>query len=300
MHVDPHRLLVLDAVASTGSVAAAARRLHLVPSGVSQHIAALERETGLSLVDRSRRGGHRALALTEVGRRLAEHAADLRARLDGVEAEFAALTESIQGSLTVAAFPTSLRHLVLPARARLMRDYDAVDLRIVQLDESAFDGALHSGAVDVALLEKEAGHRVSVPGLTSTHLLDDRYLVAIPQGWRTPTTLTDLGDRPWVEGPPESVTATVLERHRRTSGLPFRGAHACLEYPAVLDLVDAGLGAALVPHLALLNHPPRTAGVVELAGLGGRAIHAAYLRQRRGRRVIGALLDSLRAAAANL
>jgi molybdate transport repressor ModE-like protein len=300
MRIDPHRLLVLDAVATTGSVSAAARRLHLVPSGVSQHIAALERETGLNLVDRSRRGGQRAMALTEVGRQLAVHAADLRTRLERAEAELAVLTDSIQGQLTVAAFPTSIRHLVLPARALLLNEHDAVDVRIVELDEPALDASLLSGAVDVALVEREAGHRVALPGLTSTHLVDDRYLVAVPQEWRTPATLTDLGDGPWVEGPPDSVTAAVLERHRRTSGLPFRGAHSCLEYPAVVDLVDAGLGAALIPHLALLSHPPRAAKVVELAGLGGRAIHAAHVRQRRERRAVAALLDALRTAAAEL
>jgi molybdate transport repressor ModE-like protein len=300
MRIDPQRLLVLDAVATTGSVAAAARRLHLVPSGVSQHIAALERETGLGIVDRSRRGGQRAMTLTGAGRRLAEHAARLRAGLEQAEAEIAALTESVQGEVTVAAFPTSIRHLVLPARTLLVREHDAVDVRIVELDEAAVDASLHSGEVDVALVERETGRRANLPGLATTRLLDDRYLVAVPRSWKTPATLTDLGHRPWVEGPPNSVTAAVLQRHRRVSGLPFPGAHSCLEYPAVVDLVDEGLGAALVPHLALLSHPPRTARIVELAGLGGRAIWAAYVRQRRERRVIRAVLDALEAAAGDL
>lgn len=45
MRLDPMRLLVLRAVAESGAVVAAGRRLHLAPSGVSQHIASLERET---------------------------------------------------------------------------------------------------------------------------------------------------------------------------------------------------------------------------------------------------------------
>ena len=52
MHISPDRLLILRAVAASGGVGAAARQLHLAPSGISQHLARLERETGLVLVDR--------------------------------------------------------------------------------------------------------------------------------------------------------------------------------------------------------------------------------------------------------
>ena len=45
MHISPDRLLILQAVATSGGVGAA-RQLHLAPSGISQHLARLERETG--------------------------------------------------------------------------------------------------------------------------------------------------------------------------------------------------------------------------------------------------------------
>lgn len=47
-----HRLAVLHAVVTTGSVTGAAAELNYTPSAVSQHIAALERETGASLLER--------------------------------------------------------------------------------------------------------------------------------------------------------------------------------------------------------------------------------------------------------
>ncbi len=300
MRIDANRLLVLDAVASTGSVAAAAKRLNLVASGVSQHLAALERETGLNLVDRSRRGAQRTLTLTEAGRALAGHAARIREDLADAEAHIATLTDAVEGQLTIAAFPTSLRHLVLPACADLTRAHSAVSVRILELDEATVEQAIHSGRVDVALVERDTGRRPAQPGLSSVHLLDDRYRVVVPAGWAFPTTLTDLGNEPWIEGPPGSVAAAVLHRHRRATGLPFSGAHSCLEYPAVLDLVDAGLGAALMPDLALDNHPPRHARVVELPGLGGRAIHAVHQRQRTERRAVSTFLDALRLVARRL
>src|SRR5918995_3264334 len=72
MRIDPHRLLVLRAVQRAGGVLPASRALYLSPSAVSQHLTRLEAETGLSLVDRTRRGGGRSLALTAAGRALAE------------------------------------------------------------------------------------------------------------------------------------------------------------------------------------------------------------------------------------
>ena len=72
MRIDPHRLLILRAVQRAGGVLPASRALYLTPSAVSQHLTRLEAETGLSLVDRTRRGGGRSLALTAAGRALAE------------------------------------------------------------------------------------------------------------------------------------------------------------------------------------------------------------------------------------
>jgi len=60
MQIDPRRLAVLGAVANAGGVLAAATVLHLTPSAVSQHIARLEADTGVVLLDRSRLGGRRA------------------------------------------------------------------------------------------------------------------------------------------------------------------------------------------------------------------------------------------------
>lgn len=298
MRLDPYRLLVLAAVAEAGSVTAAAGRLHLAPSGVSQHLAALERETGLALVDRSRRGGQRPAVLTSDGRRLAAQAARLRALLDEVEADVLSRADQLHGPVTLAVFPTSLRRLALPAQARLSVAYESVRVRIVELDNGPALAALHAGEVDVALLEADAAARVEHRGIDVERLLEDRYRVAIPAGWARPRTIVDLAHQPWIEGPPQSATSDVLRRHRTSTGLPFPARHFCVEYPAVLDLVDAGLGAALVPDLALDNHAPRQASVVELPGLGGRAIYAACRRRRARPPLERALIEALHAAAA--
>jgi hypothetical protein len=89
--------------------------LRLAPSGISQHLAALERETGLALVDRSRLGGGRALQLTVAGRTLAAQAARLAEVLADVDADIAALTGDAGGPVTISAFPPVIGYIVAPA-----------------------------------------------------------------------------------------------------------------------------------------------------------------------------------------
>ena len=79
--LDVRRLRVLSEVAARGSFSAAAAALTLTQSAVSQHIAALEREVGLPLIER----GTRPLELTEGGYALTRHATGIFARLEGAE-----------------------------------------------------------------------------------------------------------------------------------------------------------------------------------------------------------------------
>jgi len=74
MQIDPRRLAVLGAVANAGGILAAATVLRVTPSAISQHVARLEAETGVTLLDRSRLGGRRAAGLTPAGQLLATHA----------------------------------------------------------------------------------------------------------------------------------------------------------------------------------------------------------------------------------
>lgn len=299
MRINPERLLVLGAVAEAGGITAAGRLLHLAPSGVSQHIAALERETGLILLDRSRRGGQRPVALTAAGRRLVTHAHRLAQVLAEAEAEVHTLSGRVDGPVTLAAFPTAIHRLVAPALVSLAITHPGVRPSVREIDEQFMLAALQTGDLDLALVEDDALRPTpSTPGLTYQGLLDDAFRVAVPTGWPAALTFADLAESPWVDGPPDSAVARTLQRLRATSGLPLRGEHSCLEFPAALSLVAAGLAAALVPALALHQGKPAGVRPIDVAGLGARRISVVH---RAGPGLPGpavrVLLDSLLAAA---
>jgi DNA-binding transcriptional LysR family regulator len=146
--LDVTRLRVLVAVARYGSVTAAARALNYAQPSVSHHLARLEAETGIKLIQRAGRG----IRLTDAGRLLAERAAEVIGRLDAAEHELAAYTGLRAGRLRLAAFASALGTIV-PAAAAVLRGHQpGLDLRLTQAEPPEALRMLRTGDVDVALV----------------------------------------------------------------------------------------------------------------------------------------------------
>jgi DNA-binding transcriptional LysR family regulator len=305
--LDPRRLGVLAAVARTGGVLAAAETLHVTPSAVSQQLARLEREAGVALVVR----GGRHIELTAVGAALAEHGRRITEELGAAAEAVATLTRAITGTVTVVSFPTAVAAVVAPVVAALQSAHPGLTLRVLDLPEDAGIARLRAGTVDLVLLEQDAGdHRPAPRGLRDLALLDDPYVVvlpadrALPHGGRGTTGLRAALELEWIAGPPGSATRSVLDRLGRDAGVRARIAHETLEFPAVLALVAAGLGLALVPRMALpAPENRRTAGLrtLDLPGLGARRLLARHRSSREEpSAAVRTVLDALAARAASL
>src|ERR687889_691807 len=111
--LDVKRLRVLREVAAKGSFSAAAESLAYTQSAVSQQIAALEREAGTRLVERSARG----VRLTVAGQALVAHADVILARLADAEAELEAIAGLRGGRLRLLSFATPRAAPLPPAIA---------------------------------------------------------------------------------------------------------------------------------------------------------------------------------------
>ena len=146
--LDVTRLRVLVAVARYGSVTAAARALNYAQPSVSHHLARLEAETGIKLIQRAGRG----IRLTDAGRLLAERGAEVIGRLDAAENELAAYTGLRAGRLRLAAFPSALGTIVPAAAAMLRGRQPSIDLRLTEAEPPEALRMLRAGYVDVALV----------------------------------------------------------------------------------------------------------------------------------------------------
>src|SRR4051794_36138626 len=113
--LDVTRLRVIDAVARTGSVTAAAKELHYSQPSVSHHLARLEAESGAQLVQRVGRG----IRLTPAGQLLADRAAEILGRVDAAGAELSAHVGLTAGRVRLAGFSSAIGSLVPGAVAAL-------------------------------------------------------------------------------------------------------------------------------------------------------------------------------------
>ncbi|GIH19463.1 LysR family transcriptional regulator [Rugosimonospora africana] len=281
MQIDPRRLAVLGAVANAGGVLAAASVLHLTPSAVSQHIARLEAETGVVLLDRSRLGGRRAAGLTPAGRLLAAHAGRVAEVLAAAEHELAALTGQVTGPVSVGAFPTAIRHLVAPAAAAMAATDPNVEVHIRQIEPGPGLAALRAGALDLLIVETDPADPSAKPaGLHAVRLLDDPYQIVFPGQWAPVIRVEALLARPWIDGPPGSAVRRALDRIAAHHDTTLNRAHECLEFPAALAIVADGLAAAVVPALALPAHERASVAVLDAPYAGARRIDLVHRRGR--------------------
>ncbi|WP_402371886.1 LysR family transcriptional regulator [Isoptericola rhizosphaerae] len=274
--LDLTRLRVLAAVARTGSVTAAARELHYAQPSVSHHLARLETEAGIPLLQRAGRG----VRLTEAGRLLADRAGEIIARVEGAQRELDALAGLRAGRARLAAFPSALATIVPEAVTRLRRDHPGIGVSLVEAEPPEAVAALQAGEVDVALVfeHSDVRHTRSVDDLSrfqTTRVLDDTVHLVTAHGGRGPAggsgrtgsaLLRAHEDDAWIAGC-ERCRADLVARCA-VAGFAPRLAFETDDYVAVQALVAAGAGVSLLPGLALRAHRNPDVVTVPLPGAG--------------------------------
>src|SRR5687768_8161053 len=261
--VNPVHLRTLLEVTRLGSFAAAASRLGYTASAVSQQMSALERDTGVHLFQRSAR----SVVPTDAAFVMARHAAKVLTDIEALMAAASKTHDTTSQELRLGIFP-SLATYVLPAILKKPAWKDlGIDLRVsVAEPAQTIQGLRTGGDVDVALV-----YQVGQSGLAWPHTInrqwigDDNFRVVLPSGWgfRTEAKVAadHLSDMPWIMHHPGTSDATVIERLFASCNLHPRVVAYSDDFHASLEMAAAGLGAALVPELALRNRPE---GVVVL------------------------------------
>ncbi|MFD0775833.1 LysR family transcriptional regulator [Streptomonospora algeriensis] len=253
------RLRVLHAVAFHGSVANAARALHITSSGVSQHLGKLERETGHPLLEPYGRG----VRLTHAGRVLSEHAARVVAQAAAAEDDLAGLREETLGPLRIGAVGSAVRALLPDALAGLARAHPRLVPSVRDGEVVDMMPPLLHGDLDVLLAESWGNRPLFLPpGLSVRPLVDEEVRAAVsadhPLAGRERVGLAELADAPWASCPQGTEQHEALVQALRGLGAEPDVRYRIVEIPTQLALVGAGLAAALVPDMA---QRPTPAGV---------------------------------------
>ena len=236
------QLRALVELSRLGTVSAADESLGFSQSTVSHQLAALSRATGAVLLTRAGRG----VRLTEEGRALAARGQEILDLLDRTEREAISMARAEAGRVRLAAFPSAVASLVPGVLDVVGRQHPGLEVELVDAEPPEALDALRRGRVDAALsfsyIDDDAGE-----SLQAEHLLDDvLYLVSHPGGI---TCVADGARCRWVTGCARCHEELIAVG--RANGFTPETAYASDDYVAVQALVAAGVGAALLPGMAL-------------------------------------------------
>ena len=267
--LDPFDLRLFIAVLELGTITAAAEAMNLSLAAASARLKALDQRVGVPLLDRAKAGS----TPTAAGRALAHHAQRVLGEVEALHTEMSRFGAGLRGTLRVAG-NTAATALLLPALVGefLVRHAD-IDLELQELPSEAVLDALHRRAVDLGLV---ADH-VDTGGLHVQALGTDRLCAAVPArlsaglaakqstgvqarvgtgpqarhtGRRRSLRLADLLERPFVGLPADAGLSRFLQQVAARSGRVPRHRVRVRDLAAVLQLVDAGVGVAVVPEAA--------------------------------------------------
>ena len=263
--LDVRRLRILREVAARGSFSGAAESLSFTQSAISQHVAALEREAGATLVDRGARG----IRLTEAGQALVHHADAILARLEHAEQELAAIRGLRGGRLRLGSFMSAGATLVPKAVAAFHERHPDVDLSMVEAEPADALARMRGGELDLALVYDHAQLPVAFgEDIKLVHLLDDPLELVVRRGHPLtdagPVRLADLSGEAWIGGTPRDACHLIFQSSCREAGFEAQLAFETDDYQASQAFVAAGVGVALLPRLALATIHP-SVEVVSLA-----------------------------------
>lgn len=291
--LEARHLRVLRAVAATGSFSAAGRELGCTQPAVSQQMKALEASVGTPLLVRTSRG----MRLTQAGEALVRHAGTILAGLTAAEEEVAAIAGLRAGRVRLTSFPSGSSTLVPPALAALRAAHPGTRVSLEEAEPPRSVELLREGDCDVALAFRyeDASSAEEWDDLVVRPLLTDRLVGLVPEGHRLArakaVAIGELADEPWIAGCPRCRGQLV--RVCESAGFTPRIDFATDDYPAVVGLVGAGLGVAVLPQLAIESVRPRGVRTVALEPAVRREVVALTLPDLAQVPAVAATLEEL-------
>ena len=290
--LDLRRLRLLSELARRGTIAEVAGVVGYTPSAISQSLAQLEREAGVTLLERD----GRRVRLTPAAHALVARTDRVLAELDAAEAELAAEHLGVRGTLVIGAFPSAAAGLVVPALADLAERHP--DLTCTVREHEPEDGIALLRAGEIDLLVSESYDDVApkaAGGLEAHLLLSEPLLLVLPASDRArePVALKRRAGAAWIGGIPGTQYAAVIEQACRAAGFTPRVVHRADDARLLQALVGAGLGIALMPALAC-TPDPRVRYATVTPGPPRRHVAALARRAAARRPALAATLTALR------
>lgn len=257
INFDIQQLQAFIAVADRGSFRAAAEHIHLSAPALSRRVEKLETILGARLFNRTTR----EVELTSLGRVFLERA---RSALDNLEIAILGISDiaaTRTGRVTVACVPSAAIHFLPSAIRSFSERYPLIRIRV--LDEAAGQtlNSVVSGECDFGI--SFMGNQI--PGVDFETIHDDPFVLAMPRqhalSRRKSLSWSDLDQVPLISVARTSGNRQLLDDALAKAGCNPTYVLEVSHIATLLGMVEAGLGLAAVPRLALPATHPGLLGV---------------------------------------
>ncbi|RED17068.1 LysR family transcriptional regulator [Parasphingopyxis lamellibrachiae] len=238
--IDWNDLRYFLAVAETGSTLGAGKKLRVSQTTAARRIAALERELGLSLFERSQAG----YALTPVGEALLDKAHAVNRAADEFAEAAAAQARDVSGTVKLTTIDIFAETILAPILNKLHQAFPAIR---IEIDTSQEPRNLAAGEADIAI-RSSSGPKGG--GLVGRRIAEDHWTVYCSRGYADahglPQTIEAMADHAFVGGGGENFWRPyrqwLLENRLENAVAVHHGTGTGL-----LSAVRAGVGLAVLP-----------------------------------------------------
>ena len=233
-----------------GSFTKAAEILNYTQSGISRMIADLEKEWGVTLLERSKYG----VKPTSDGMKLLPYAQNLCADFDKLKMQVDELNGLQSGLIRIGTFSSVATHWLPNIIKEFQKDYPNIDYELLLGDYTEIEEWIHTGRVDCGFLRLPTH-----PDFETVFLEKDKLMAIIPENHPLKDSekfpVTALCDEPFMllEKGAKAEISEIFERNNLTPNVKF----TTWDDYAVMSMVESGLGIAILPELILKKVPYR-------------------------------------------
>lgn len=247
MNFDLADLRAFVSVADLGSFRAAAEALHLSQPALSRRVDKLEQALAFRLFERTTR----KVELNAMGRSFLPRARHVLAELESALLGMGELSERIHGLVSIACIPSAVEHFLAGTVRAFHQQFPRIRVRL--LDQSAPD-------ILLAVARGEADFGISYlgtqePDLDFEPLLSEPFVLACrsdhPLARRRRLPWAELDGHDCVMLAPGSGNRMLIDQALGTAAARVRWSCEVRHVPALLSLVQAGVGVGVVPRLAM-------------------------------------------------
>jgi LysR family hydrogen peroxide-inducible transcriptional activator len=292
--VELRQIRYVLAVAEERSFSKAAARLHLAQPSLSQQIAKLEKNLGVSLFHRL----PQHVELTDAGMRFVQVAQNLLGQVEGLEREMRSFAKGESGRLIVGSLPITGAYVLPRVIPAFTQQFPGVELQLVEETSSNLEQLLVRGKIDISLLTMP----IADPSIAAEPAIHEEIYLAVPPNHpvagQAEVDLATLANQPFIllkEGQGfRQISLMLCEQAGFRPRIVFESSNI----QTVQSLVAAGMGVSFAPEM--ITQAPWSSeapAYVRLTTRPERTLVVAYRKDRHLSRPAEAFVNLLRGKA---